>query len=93
MNLTKEIKALNELKKIEQIQRYEKKYKLLGFVPYYILVIAIIIFFLSSAPIHSTLCKIYFFWINLAIFISSISNIERNNIMKTILELKYKDKL
>ena len=89
LNSVEDVRALNEYRKIEQIQSIEKKFHRLGLVPYLtygaLLVYAIFSFWIGD----NTWSLMNFMLIASSIAGVSYSNVERGDLLRQLFELKY----
>lgn len=89
LNSIEGVKALNEYKKIEQIQRVEKKFHRLGLVPY-ITFGALTVYFIFTVWVGGeSWSNMHFMLIASSIASVGYSNVERTDLLKQLIELKY----
>jgi hypothetical protein len=89
LNSIEDVKALNEYKKIEQIQKIEKKFHRLGLTPYMILG-ALSVYYIFTVWIGGgSWSSMHFMFIASSIAVIGYSNVERTDLLKQLIELKY----
>ena len=89
LNSIEDVKALNEYKKMEQIQKIEKKFHQLGYVPYMTLG-AITVCYIFTVWIDGvSWSNMYFMFIASSMASIGYSNVERTDLLKQLIELKY----
>ncbi|MBA6230588.1 MULTISPECIES: hypothetical protein [unclassified Colwellia] len=93
MDPVEEVIALNKIKNIQKIQGYEKKYHQLGYMPFFLFIITIVIFLFLPLP---TLIRTEIFYVPYFLFIIFIMFFQMNEkikLLKMIFELKFKDSI
>jgi hypothetical protein len=89
LNSIEDVKALNEYKKIEQIQSIEKKFHRLGLVPY-ITFGALSVYSIFTVWVGGgSWSNMHFMLIASSIAGVGYSNVERTDLLKQLIELKY----
>ncbi|NVK56805.1 MAG: hypothetical protein HWE26_14455 [Alteromonadaceae bacterium] len=89
LNSIEDVKALNEYKKIEQIQRIEQKFHRLGLVPYITFFGLVAYAFFSLWVGGGSWSYMHFMLIATSIASVGYSNVERTDLLKQLIELKY----
>jgi hypothetical protein len=89
LNSIEDVKALNEYKKIEQIQKLEKKFHRLGYVPYMTLGALTVYFIFTVWLDDGSWSNMHFIFIATSMASIGYANVERADLLKQIIELKY----
>ena len=90
LNSIEDIKAFNEYKKIEQIQSIEKKFHRLGLVPYMTLGALLVYAIFSAVWVGGdSWSNMHFILIASSIASVGYSSVERTDLLKQLIELKY----
>jgi len=89
LNSIEDVKALNEYKKMEQIQKIEKKFHRLGYVPYMTLGALTVYYIFTVWLDGGSWSNMHFMFIASSMASIGYSNVERTDLLKQLIELKY----
>ena len=89
VNSLEDIKSQSELKKIEQLQRIEKKLHRLSYMPIYAGILIIIYNFWSIWFLNNSLSSISNVFLVILVLSVCNSNVQRTDLLKQLFELKY----